>query len=431
MVPLTVSSRTRRRLRAMAASLLLLFAFGVYKVLRQYPNRWAQVVPVGDDFSDESTKRQILRGLQKVEQAEKVRPGALSPLADFFTASGSRTRLTLVEGTFLASDIEPAYTWQRLGQRLTLVNSVNQDQDLAQGISLAIGTGCGVSQARRIPLNLGDVSINRCVGLYHKRDRVDWVINMAVILQQNPNSERLPCRNSGSDTDTKYQQCVAEAVSTALRNFFKELHRRSDLQATSIVFPAVGTGRGGLQKDLFYETLFSQILKELANERYQLPSTIYLQVWGGDRTAWSQTKNAIATRLADTVTDWNDTEHRYNGADWAAVLGVAGGMALLLLGASFGRSLPFLRKDAAGLAANPSIALLIGWFSASLGLVTVFKSMIEQLPRTFLPWPQIVVGSIVALGCGPLLRAAQRFDSTIKPQQVDPIEGEETLSLPV
>lgn len=414
------------RLRLMAATLLLFFGVGVYKVLRRFPDPWARVL-VGGNAPDESTKSRIHHGLRGIEKSSNVRPGAVLPLVEFATASGATTRLTLIEGYFQASGIAPDSTWTRLGPHVMLVNSVDQTEEPSQGVSRGIGTGCGPRAAGRIPLNLGDVSLHPCAGPYNKRDHVAWVANLAIIVLNNPDSDKRPCGAYGETGET-YQQCVAQVVATALRNLFKELHSHPNIRIDSLIFPAVGTGKGQLRKDTFYQLLFSQLFKELAysGSLYQLPPTIYIQTWVGDRTKWGPTKNAIASSLTDLVTDWNDTDHKTDAADWAAFVGIAGGLALLLLCASVGRSLPLLGKDAAVLAAGPSIALFIGWFSASLGLVTALKSVIALLPSKFDPWPQILIGCSVALGCGPLLRAVQRFDSEVRPPHVEVMQAIET-----
>lgn len=405
----------KTRLRLLAAALLLICAASFYRVLLDSLKPRADVL-VGDDRLGGSTKRRLLIGLQRIQKDDNVRAGAVLPLVNFIAANKGVTTLDLVEGTFLTSGIAPLDTWRRLGDHLLLLNSVDQDQALSQGVSVGIGAGCGLQQQHGLaPLNLGDVTLRPCRGPYHTQYHVDWVANLAIIIRNNANSEQMPCFNgSAPDLDDKYQACVEDAVGLALRNLFEELHLRQDIEPDGLVVPALGTGVGHLPKERFYRTLFGQILTQLNSSSFSLPRVVYLQVWAKDRTPWAKTKNALASRLAETIGDWSTTDRKNDYADWPEVLGVTIGLALLLVGASSAKPLPLVGKDADALGAGSVFSLLIGWFATSLGLATVFKPIVTLLPPRLNPWPQILLGVITTIACGPFLRAIQRFDASVK-----------------
>lgn len=405
----------RIKLVIMAGLSSLAFVFGLYKVRHEFPAQWALLL-TGQDHPSESPKRRILYGLEAVSDTNNVRPGASLPLAEFVKADGTTTKLIMIEGKFSEAAIEPPSAWQNLGKHILLVNSVDEGQKRSGGISGKIGAGCGLAESSQLPLNLGEAVFHPCSGPYHKEVNADLVANLAVVIWENPNSTKPPCWNNyGSDTSAKYQQCIAEAVSAALRDMFRQLHgRRENIDA--IVFPAVGTGVGQLDKESFYQRLFAQLYKELdfSNQTYELPPKIYLLVYSGATSSdWGQTKNAIAGNLAAMISDWNEAEHKNNASDWASLVGVAGGLSLLLILVVVGIPLPVVGKTTVALAEAP-IALVIGWFSASLGLMTVFKGIIAALPRAYDPWSQIAISLIVVFVCGPLLRASKAFDTIVK-----------------
>jgi hypothetical protein len=409
----------KTRLRLMAVALLLICAVSFHRVLLDSLKSRADVL-VGNDLWVGSTKRQLVIGLQRiqsyVEKDKKANVIAGSDLAlvNFTAANRAVTRLDLVEGTFRKDKIEPGKTWRGLGRHLLLINSVDQDQTLSQGVSVGIGAGCGLQQHGLGKLNLGDVMLHQCKGAYHTKYHVDWVANLAIIISNNADSEKRPCFNSSApDQDEKYQACVEDAVGQALNHFFEELHRQG-IEPDGLVIPALGTGLGHLPKERFYRTLFGQILTQLNSSSFSLPRVVYLQVWAGDKTPWPTTKNALASQLAEAIGNWDAADRKNDYADWPEVLGVTVGLAVLLVGASFAKPLPIVGKDADALGAGSVFSLLIGWFATSLGLATVFKPIVTLLPPRPNPWPQILLGVITTIACGPFLRAIQRFDTSVK-----------------
>jgi hypothetical protein len=412
-----ITKSVRLRLLTVALGLLVVTGVGIYKIVHESPRQWAWVITDGNHTPD-TTKRELLSRLEAVTTQDGVRMGALVPLGTFVKPDGSLTTITLVEGSLSEASIDPKTSWQGLGDHLLMINSVDQDQTRDGGLSGKIGAGCGLAQEYKPPLNRGDVAFHECSGQYHQQHGVDWVANVAIVVWTNPDSAKRPCWNSEvPDDKSKYQQCVAEDVTAALRNLFKELHPRNDIVFDAMVFPAIATGTGKLTMEAFYQILFDQLYTELAfaGSGRRLPRQIYLLAFSGWPPAvWSQTKNAVASKLSDRITDWKEAEHKIDVSDWASLTGVAGGLATLLLTVAVGTSFSFLEGDSRALAKSASPALLLGWFSASLGLITAFKPLSALLPASLGSWPQVISGFLVVFLCGPLLRAGQKFDSTIK-----------------
>jgi hypothetical protein len=415
------SDHQRARLFAFAVLLVAVFCLGVYETRRAFPRSWATVISAKND--SESTKAQIIQLLDAVTVAGRVRAGSSVPLVYFHKLDGEPLRIVLVEGTFSTSFIEPLNTWTQIGHRVLLINSVDQDQTISGGISGQIGVGCEIDNAvgqRR--LNIGDVAFRECNGAYREQSHVRWVANLAVVVWENPDSDKRPCWNAeAGDPRAKYQQCVADDTTTGVRTFFKELHQHPNLNPDAIVIPALGTGTGQLAKETFYRILFEQIYSELgrAKPKNKSASTIYLQVFGGEPPeGWSKTKNAISAALAEKVEDWSDAEHSTDATEWASFVGVAGGMSIFLVLSAMNLKVPMAKRDHTAFSRSVSLPLIFGWCSAAFGLATAAKSLLAFLSPWSAPWLQIAVGILAVPCCGPLLRAAQLFDKTVKPPEV-------------
>jgi hypothetical protein len=413
----------RLRLLAIGGVCLLLFGFGIYKLRRQFPANWANILIKRSEISG-STTRDILAGLRAtVVEGQNVRAGAIVDLATFVQPDGGATTVTLIEGTYTKSTIEPTASWKTLGEDVLLVNSVDERQSLSGGISGQIGEGCGLPESDMVPLNLGDVALHPCTGAYRSNYGIRWVANLAIIVWDNPNRAKLPCWNNfGADLTGNYRQCVKDAVTLALSNLFRELHTRRNVRPRAIVFPGLGTGTGHLDKDAFYDIFFDRFYSELTSIRgdYNLPDKIYLQTFSGEEpSVWAQTATAIARNLSEKSSDWNYAEHKNDLSDWASVVGIAGALALITIAGGVGVRVPLFR-DSDAIDGGRLIALLVGWFSAALGLTTITKSVIALLPRRYDPWPQIAAAFIVVLLTGPLLRASKQFETAAKEAEPKP-----------
>ena len=107
----------------------------------------------------------------------------------------SGTRIILIEGAFEDSIIEPSDVWRTLGHDLLLVNSVDEGESGAGGISKRIRTGCELYRQTNAQLNLGDFALRECHGPYRNSLNIRWVANLAIIINDNPDSEKPPCWN--------------------------------------------------------------------------------------------------------------------------------------------------------------------------------------------------------------------------------------------
>ncbi|MBP0624987.1 hypothetical protein [Cupriavidus consociatus] len=385
-----------------SALLMLLFIFGIYETVIHAPTSWANVQH--DNRSDgDSAKSKILNLIPDT-------PNPMTtplPLARFVKPNGDLLYINLVSAVLQENSISGKIGGQKQGDRLLLINSVDENQSMDGGLSGKIGAGCGLKPTR--VLNKGDIQFHKCVGAYKKLG-IDWVGNFAIVVWDNTYDENLPCWNfEGVDNKAKYQACIRDDTSLAFHNFFTELHAKKDIDG--VIIPAVGTGTGLLNKGEFYDLLFKELYTVLSDERLSadLPANIYLLVNPREsRATWLRARNGIATHLGPMIKNWDTATHKTSATEWAPFVGVAGGSAAFLLFLHLGILPSFMRVDAEVLREKFSFLLLVSWLSLSAGLATAAKAVIIIFASGYsVSWLEIAAGIGSVFISGPLARATR------------------------
>jgi hypothetical protein len=388
-----------------AVILFVAFAIGVKEISARSPTEWVRI-DLHSKPRGATPKINILKNLPPTLPAEGLAPRAL---ATFVRQNGQPLTIQLLTARLSDTSFDAQPDWKSLGERLLILNSVDEAQSIDGGISGPIGAGCGLDKADRPTLNRGDVDFHECQGVYHDKFGIDTVANVAIVVWANPDSEKRPCWNAeGSDIESKYQACVKEDTSNAIVNFIDQVRTQQDVNG--IIVPAVGTGTGRLAKEDFYFLFFSQISLILndAEASKNFPKNVYLLVNPSDTAvAWGQTRNAIATSLGRIATIWQNAEHKSSTSEWAPLVGVAGGAACFLMLSGIGRFPPWMRNDAIVLRDNFSLLFLLAWLASAIGLATGAKTFVAMFSTDYLaPWLEATAGFFVVFLAGPLLRAA-------------------------
>ncbi|WP_213806598.1 hypothetical protein [Granulicella sp. dw_53] len=381
---------------------------------------WAKIlcpnVPTGQPVG-----MTIAKGLRQNSVDGHVKPGAVVPLISLVRADGGTTTITLLEGDLQDTGIEPSDTWSKLSRPMAIFNSVDEKQSLSGGISGKIGTGCALeSQGDLGTLQKGQVNYLPCTGPYTKLG-VTTVINSAVVVWTNPETEDRACWNTVTDSKDSYEECIQTAVSDSLNAAFSASGAHKDIHA--LVVPALGTGVGKLSKERFYKTLSSNLLDVLtAKDGRSLPQTIYLLTWRNeDAATWGETRTGISKSIATIYNTWIESAHTTAGDDRLQLCGVFIGMALLLLSAAWIPHSTQVYADLQQLRGQNAITYSFGWIAAALGLTSVLKYLSAGVDDpTIAAWITLGIGFAAVFLCGPLLRIFKQTKTALETPAVDP-----------
>ncbi len=402
----------------LAACFAALGAYGVARLLKEYPSSWASTLPVVASSASEGPESDLGKALTASGDSSGPVYGAVLPLARFVQSNGQAIEVLMIEGTFHDRTIEPADVWGRLGESVMLLSSVDERRTGAGGLSGPISKGCSIAPVT-VDQQLGTATISPCEGDYSAGGRVQWVGSLAIIVEKPVGAATEPCwAQYGIVVDeTGYQSCVSNAVAQALRSFFNAM-RKQPQTADAMVVPFLGTGAGKLSKAAFLERFLSDVLIEELGAATPLPRRIYLQVqrWDGQGlNRWPETRVALVSAVTKAVANWNRKEHKPADSEWLSLTGVALGSAALLLLAAFNR--PMRTVTALGsLLARPTLMTVFAWCSVAIGCASLFKAVWTFFPAETNPFLQVGAGFVAAFFCGPLLMAIRSVESTLKPE---------------
>jgi hypothetical protein len=386
----------------MAVVLAVVAAYGLLKIHREYPARWARILP--QSSASESPAIDLQRALHQIEDADGPKVGSRLPLAEFVQSDGSLIRVLLVEGQFFDRSIEPRRIWQALGRNVTLVSSVDEHRSSTGNLSNPVTAGCAIPEEEFIQ-QLGSTSITECHGIYREKFHIHDLARMSVVVGAS-NAEQSPCwEHYGLSGQENYQLCISNALGSGLQNLFSEIDRRRYIDA--MVLPAIATGTGKLSKAAFYNKLLVETLvPQLKDSDHYIPRTIYLQVWHGDPDKrWPETKIAIAGAVANAVERWDfRSEHKVPDSEWLSVTGVAIGSCFMLIALAAGVRVGFV-SNLLPIVSPFRPLLVLSWVAAAIGLVSVFKLFFGFLPVHFSPYWQVAAGALAAPLCEPMARA--------------------------
>ena len=425
-MPSTLSPKKRASVRFWGLLLLGISIVGIIQIVRTSPKSWARVVAVPQarvtptTNTDENRLRESLEDIT-LQWDETVKVGALLDLAEFRTANGATVEISIVEGQFLDNEIAPKLVWQKLGDRLLLVNSVDQDQSTdrtkvdSTAMAYHVNPGCGISGLQRF-LEGGMTDLHECKGPY-TGEGIKWVDNVAVVTYEDSGTKE-PCYNKLASGNDKYIECVKDDLRKGLQAVFEDARTLPSVPF-GIVFPAVATGHGKLPKRAFYPLLRDTLLAELKRSEQSdffftsIPSHIYLRVDSqNDTQQWIDTRMSISSEVAQLVRDWNREKHE-SVDSWRALTGVSGALGILLL-LVFGLN----RRTLAGIDVSkfekrPVWSLVVGWFFASLGLVKLCEPLTSIIPTQIGPWPEVTLAFIVVLFIVPLSLSIEEGKSLV------------------
>lgn len=405
---------TRRRIAlGVSGFLLLCFSgFGIVKIYYVSPLRWANIFESKEGATD---KDQVLAALARVTRPDgKVDEHALLKLARFKTVQGREVDLQIVQARFLDDQISPKDDlWQNLGERMVLVNSVDQNQSVdlkkvsERAIARHINPGCGFIEQSKIEppkwLNPGEADLHPCLKPYSD-EGIKWLDNLAIVTYDAQGTQK-PCFNRYASTDNdKYQDCVVKDLKVGLEYVFNQL-RTLKPTPTAVIFPAIATGQGKLLKGTFYEEFAKQLLRGLENSEKDnsfLPRNIYLRVDADNSPEeWYDTRFSLSEQIPFLVSSWNHEPHG-SAEEWSSVIGVtlAFGMVLVVIAGRYPTSM--LGVSLHEFYTGTLWLRLVGWFLASLGLMKSFDFFVPLLPDPLRLWGRVALGILLVLGIVPL-----------------------------
>lgn len=149
-----------------------------------------------------------------------------------------------------------------------------------------------------------------------------------------------------------------------------------------------------------------------------LPARIIYTVWSGDRSGWTDTRDAIARNLVQLGDDW-----RLHYVPDSAIIKQARYLGILLVLLSFvilvifDKELPVVISIRLPNFDNTSIALVIlGWGIVAVGAFSILADLID--PFFLVAGPSsgqsailnIALGAVAAAACGLLHRATKAFE---------------------
>jgi hypothetical protein len=412
-----------------ALPLLVVVGIGAIKLVGEYPRSWATVIPTA-----ESPQLAVQRALDAITDNGTPLAGKNVPLARYVQTDGRKSDVSLVEGDFFPTVIQPSNTWSKVVKRHgLLVGSFDEKRTGKGPLSEAITVGCSVHESD-ITLQLGKASILPCKGPYHSGGHFDWVAVLTPVTW-NSDSREMEMRAcweryglAGNDGKTA---CAARAVKDSLSDLFDELQESKYNNVDTVVIPAIGTGIGQLTKANFYHTLFIDVLVDDLGKGKLIPEHIGLEVTRfEDPNKWPDTKAAVSREIGSSVNAWKyDFEHKHGDSEWLSLFGVAcGGLVALVIGA-FARPTSWLMESVDILTGKKQILKVILWASIAVGAVSLFKSFFSLFPAGLNPYAQIAAGFFAAMFVGPLLRmndlVQNALSPKVQPQNVSTDGGEQ------
>ncbi len=386
-------------------------SYGIHRILSAYER------PSAVTYIQQSTENNNLTSAQVAIEAQlnnatvqlgsfdEVASATRIDIADFFQPNGTKTTISVIEGTFKSGQIAPPSKWVHLGHALWLLSSVDERQRPSSGsISKLIYAGCGLARSPRDfrSLGLGDIDEHPCKGPYKLYGIAD-VVNMALVLSKNPHSSHAPCK-----LGPQYVQCIKDVLATSFRRIFQRADRGPQLDG--IIIPPLTTGGHRLPKDIFYESLETAMWQALVvtteSQRAQLPRHIYLQVWSRDRPGeWDRASSGISHTIGDLADNWNDRYQNNDAPKWAPLAGTALGLGLLL---AF--SLLFARRpEFAAVYSNSPYLIVFACFFALVGFIASLDTLFPSFATESHTWIRFIIGVAFGLLSVPLLRSV-RFD---------------------
>jgi hypothetical protein len=252
-------------------------------------------------------------------------------------------------------------------------------------------------------------------------------VGSAAVIIYKGKGEKQPCLYTLEEAgENKYSECIAQAISDSLKKLFAVLRNEPNIKPNSIVFPAIGTGIGGASKRAFYQTLKNILLSELKKpgDTNVLPSKIILLVWRNEEPdTWTAERTEIAQALYEMYDEWVSDEHkREDVGSLAGLIGISGTLLIVVLMLIL--RIPFprqLRRERNLLSNRPIALVILGWFLAALGVLSILKPIANQLTErlnTSLSI-QIFYGLIAVLAYGAISRATEMFKEANKKSEED------------
>jgi hypothetical protein len=435
--------RTRKRYEILACAFitLLLGAWGSVQANQIMPRSWATVL-VGDVVAlrpntSVNRLREALDGLTLKDGtgAEVVKEGAYLPLARFTTADGQQIEVTLIQGSFSKKAISPETVWTAIGKKLVLVDSVDQYESTEtdplpvdhDAMAWSANPGCAVT-VKSEPLRTldpGETDLHPCRGPY-SNEGIDWIENLAIITYGAQGTAE-PCYEMADQQSPRWNKCK-DHLTMGLNRVFADVGAIKP-QTSGIVFPAIATGQGGLNKQDFYSILIGDVLKpRLSSKRGSAGlSHIYLRVdpekWRSDpkneTQKWFDTRRAISEQLGALVDYWSGTEHTLN-TDWSSIGGVclAVGALLFVVVVRSPRSLLWVNLD--GLYNRSTFLIVTAWVCAALGVLKTLDAIMAHIPTTAGALPRLAIAFLAAFSLIPISRISNQVEQITKEQTVHP-----------
>ena len=363
----------------------------------------------------------IAKLLDALAPQGRLPEGAHQVVAVLTRNDGSQLMFEVAEGTFEKSTIEPRAIWAGLLKTPTLLVS-SGDEVLRNdgGISLAIGAGCSVKEAKE-PIPTGTTFVTPCTGSYVQAfPNIRYVAN-AIIVAWKGVSETPNCKTDSATpvaaSQPEYVKCIQNAVENSLSDLLGKYEMKS---VDTIVLPALGTGTGHVDKGVFYGGVASVVEKCLTSTKgcdRALPRRIILLVWSKD-SAWTETANAIARNLARLGDTWRlnyapDTPI----AKQARYLGVLLVLLVFVILLSFRNMLPAAVAEYLPIFEGASLWLaVLGWGIVAAGAFSVLADVADLFasvggnPRSKESvLLNIGFGALAAASCGLIHKATQVF----------------------
>ena len=341
----------------------------------------------------------------------RARPGLRVPLAWFRTHEGRVIRLYLQEISFNA---ERPMGWPSPSEgRTAIVNSVDEQHSISGGVSRPILLGCDLTGLEGTSLSLGAVRSVPCSGSYGRLG-ISELRNVAIVtFAPDPRSRRSPC----FDQDDA-NACLTRYLQLSLRGAL-EYRAPGAQQVEHIIVPELGTGTGGLSKDVFYDAIFGTLSAALAadDRRRAIPTNIYLQVWSGDVVGrYTDTEDAVRSRLTAIVEGWRAQAHPPESNQWLRMAGIAGSLAALMVAALLSPRIASRFPNVTALVAEPSLLRTVAWLVISFGLA---EGVTKLLPvaSTTQGLAELLVGLVIVPLSAPLASALGRVDADLKAER--------------
>lgn len=325
----------------------------------------------------------------------------------FRTAEGRLVRLWVTEMEMRPDAITP-WPKQAVGRTL-IVDSVDERQNIAGGVSGFIGPGCGQERYQGVALPAGTARIDRCDGPYRESFGIVDVGKIAVVTFAEDDLLR-------TKACVDLQSAVApDAYNTCLDNYarsgFSDLFNRmaSERRYDNIVIPEIGTGIGGLSKKQFYGTFFDKLNTALKSpdQSAALPDNIFLQVYSNDDPeSFREAVTAIGPLLTQSIGQAGGSSPPKGWLDWLRLSGVAGGIALTMLALLVSPRASGRLGQFRSLVNGRNLLVFPAWLIVSYGIAGSVASLLPPMGKIE-PWLQLAIGVLVVPSAGVLSQAIQ------------------------